>query len=372
MKQCPNPNCILYTRLEELPDAYTRCPGCGGQLVDVSMSSGALHTGHLRRPPNIAAGAGQRNLDEEFQEAFPDDSSVATPPPVAPPAPPVPQQYEDEYYPYEDTEQDESVKMQPLGLSRSARIAYVLALLLLLFSCAFFFVVVGTKILSPSAVSGPDATETAVVALRPAVNTPVAVIPTVPESELPTSAPPPTIALPPVQQPTVPAQAQPATATTAAQLPPTQEVPTQVPATQAPPPTATVAQPPQQPQPVAPTAPPAQEQPTNGVVSAQMVTGLGAGEPSGNVTAYHTTDTFTLAVQGQFGPGSITSMKASWYGPDGRLLYEIPRTFTEKGTYYTGFTLRKSTPWLTGDYRVDLHTNNLPDPAYSVTFSVVP
>ena len=26
MKQCPDPNCIYYTRLEELPDAYVRCP----------------------------------------------------------------------------------------------------------------------------------------------------------------------------------------------------------------------------------------------------------------------------------------------------------------------------------------------------------
>ncbi len=371
MKQCPNPNCILYTRLEELPDAYTRCPGCGGQLVDVSMSSGALHTGHLRRPPSIDTGAGQRNLDEDFQDAFPDESFAAAPPPVAAPAPPVSPQ-DDEYYPYEDTGQDESVQMQPLGLSRSARIAYVLALLLLLFSCAFFFVVVGTKILSPSSVSSPDATETAVVALRPAVNTPVAVIPTIPESEQPTSLPSPTIELPPVQQPTLAPQAQPPTATTAVQLPPTQAPPPNATVPQALPPTATVPQPTQQPQTVAPTAPPAQEQPTDGVVTAQMVTGLGAGEPSGNVTAYHTTDTFTLAVQGQFGPGGITSMKASWYGPDGHLLYEIPRTFTGQGTYYTGFTLKKSTPWLTGDYRVDLHTNNSPDPAYSVSFSVVP
>src|SRR6266568_1903452 len=68
MKQCPNPNCILYTRLEELPDAYTKCPGCGGQLVDASMSSGALHSGYLSKPPG--SGLAQRDLDQEFEEAF--------------------------------------------------------------------------------------------------------------------------------------------------------------------------------------------------------------------------------------------------------------------------------------------------------------
>ena len=42
MKQCPNPNCIFYTRLEELPDAYIKCPGCGGALVDSDTLSGKL------------------------------------------------------------------------------------------------------------------------------------------------------------------------------------------------------------------------------------------------------------------------------------------------------------------------------------------
>jgi hypothetical protein len=103
-----------------------------------------------------------------------------------------------------------------------------------------------------------------------------------------------------------------------------------------------------------------------------MVVGLDAGQPAGNVTAYHATDPFVLAVQAQFGPGGVTTMRTRWYGPDGFLLYEIPRDFAQPGTYYTGFTLKKSSPWATGDYRVDIHTNNSPTPAYSVTFSVVP
>ena len=67
MKQCPNPNCILYTRLEELPDAYVRCPGCGGLLVDANMQSGMLRSGPLNLTPGLAS----RDLDEEFEAAFP-------------------------------------------------------------------------------------------------------------------------------------------------------------------------------------------------------------------------------------------------------------------------------------------------------------
>jgi hypothetical protein len=103
-----------------------------------------------------------------------------------------------------------------------------------------------------------------------------------------------------------------------------------------------------------------------------MVIGLESGQPAGNVKAYHANDAFVLAVQAQFGPGGVTTINTRWYGPDGVLLYEIPRTFSKQGTYYSGFTLKKSTPWSTGDYRVDIHTNDSPTPAYSVRFSVVP
>ena len=66
MKQCPNPNCILYTRLEELPDAYVRCPACGGQMVDAATSSGALNSGHLPKVSVLSS----RDLDEEFEQAL--------------------------------------------------------------------------------------------------------------------------------------------------------------------------------------------------------------------------------------------------------------------------------------------------------------
>jgi outer membrane biosynthesis protein TonB len=357
MKQCPNPNCILYTRLEELPDAYTRCPGCGGQLVDANMLSGHLRSGHLMQRPN--GGLGQRDIDQEFQEAFPEQSFAQPTADAILPQPP-----DDEYYPYEDTEQDESVEVQPLGISRGARIAYLLALLLLLFACVLFTFVVTSRFLNSASVTNADATETAIVALRPAVNTPILVMPTVQQSELP-----PETVEPPTQPPTSPPQPPTATA----------EQPQLLPPTQAPiiPPTPTNLPLPPQPstpqtQPVAPTAPPAQPQPTGGVTNARMVIGLDAGQPAGNVSAYHANDAFVLAVQAQFGPGGVTSMKTRWYGPDGLLLYEIPRDFPQQGTYFTGFTLKKSSPWATGDYRVDIYTNNSPSPAYSISFSVVP
>src|SRR4051812_18403273 len=161
MKQCPNPNCVLYTRLEELPDAYTKCPGCGGQLVDANLLSGALHTGHLTRRPT--ADVPQRDIDQEFAEAFPEEAVAQGPTGVSPQLP------DDEYYPYEQTEQDESVQMQSVGISRGGRVAYVLALLLLLFACVLFTVVVGGRFFRSTVVLSADATETAIVALRPAV-----------------------------------------------------------------------------------------------------------------------------------------------------------------------------------------------------------
>jgi hypothetical protein len=103
-----------------------------------------------------------------------------------------------------------------------------------------------------------------------------------------------------------------------------------------------------------------------------MVTGLSAGQPETNASAYHAGDTFVLAVRASFGPGGVTTMNTRWYGPDGGLLYEIPRTFNTQGTYYTGFTLKKDSPWVTGDYRVDIYTNNSPNPDDTVNFSVVP
>ena len=357
MKQCPNPNCILYTRLEELPDAYTRCPGCGGQLVDAALLSGHLHSGHLTQRPS--GGLGQRDIDQEFEEAFPAQSFAQ------PTADAIrPQQPDDEYYPYEDTEQDESVAVQPLGISRGARVAYVLALLLLLFACVLFTFVVGSRFLNAASVTNADATETAIVALRPAVNTPIVEMPTVQQSQLP-----PETAVPlPTQPPTSPPQPPTATAEqplvllpTQAPLPPT---PTNLPPT--------TLQPTPQTEPAAPTAPPAQPQPIGGVTDARMVIGLDAGPARRHVSAYHAADPFVLAVQAQFGPGGVTSMKTRWYGPDGLLLYEIPRDFPQQGTFYTGFTLKKSTPWATGDYRVDIYTNNSPTPAYSVSFGVVP
>ncbi len=365
MKQCPNPNCILYTRLEELPDAYVKCPGCGGGLVDVDPASGALQSAYLPKPPGDSLL--RRNLESEFEEAFPDEA-VATPSTRLAsnaPASAAPQQYDDEYYPYDDTEPDESVAVQPLGISKAARIAYGLALLLLLAACVLFTFVLSTRFLAPKSLTSAQATETAIVALLPAVNTPVPVMPTVPQSNLPPVQPSATVELPPVQPPPTQVPQQPTSTSVQAQPHPQPLTPTVLAPT-------AVSQQPQQPPQTGATAPPAQSQPTGGVTSAQMVSGIEPGKSPRSVTAYGPNDTFTLPVQAQFGPGGVTTMKTRWYGPDGGLLYEIPRSFSTAGSYSTGFTLKKSTPWSAGNYRVDIYTNGAATPAYSVSFGVAP
>ena len=67
-----------------------------------------------------------------------------------------------------------------------------------------------------------------------------------------------------------------------------------------------------------------------------------------------------------------TSVLTRWYGPDGNQIYEMKQGYGQAGSYYAGFTLTKSAPWLPGDYRVDIFTNNSLQPERSVQFSVLP
>jgi hypothetical protein len=189
-------------------------------------------------------------------------------------------------------------------------------------------------------------------------------MPTVPSSETlptPTSAEAvvvvstATLEPAPTEAPPTPTDILPAPATSAPE-PPTPVPPTPLPPTAVP----------------APTAPPAQPQPAGGILDAYMAAGVSAGRPTGRVTDYSPTDAFTVAVQAQYGAGGVTSVSTRWYGPDGALLYELPRQFAQAGTYYTSFTLRKDTPWLPGAYRVDIHANGSGTPSYTVRFSVVP
>jgi hypothetical protein len=390
MKQCPNPNCILYTRLEELPDAYLKCPGCGGQLVDTTLSTGALKSGHLTgRGSLMPPGGYAEPYEDDYDDAFePPEPPVPrfTPYPQAPaPQPGQPVQpaaaapissveYADaEYYPYEQAEQqpDAAVAVQAQPISLWTRIAFLAGAFLLVFACVLFAYVLVTRVFrQPTVLLTVQATETAVSQLKPPVNTPIAVMPTVPSSETlptPTSAevavvvatatpepavvaPSPTPEPPPTEAPPTPTDILPAPATAA---PP---APTPVPPTAVP----------------APTAPPAQPQPAGGILDAYMAAGVSGGRPTGRVTEYSPTGAFTVAVQAQYGEGGVTSLVTRWYGPDGVLLYELPRQFAQAGTYYTSFTLRKDTPWLPGTYRVDIHANGSATPSYTVRFSVVP
>jgi hypothetical protein len=346
MKQCPNPNCVFYTRLEELPDAYVRCPSCGGQLVDSSTTSGMLRSGHL---PKISTLPG-RDLEDEFEQAFPDEGGQPALPGMASAA--VAGQHEEgEYYPYDESSEYEVQYPASSSLSRLGKLGYIVGALLLMAACGLFVFVVASRILPQSGVvASAQATQTALAAIRPAVNTPIAELPTA--DALPTAAPPTT------EPPTEP--------------PPPQVTDTPVPPPPAPPPTSTTA-PPAPPAPTAQansTAPPAQTEPTGGVLDAFMAGNIQGGQSLERVTAYGPSDPLVLVMQAQFGPGGVSTVVTRWYGPDSGLLYELPRDFERVGTYYSTFTLRKSTPWLEGGYRVDIYTNGAPSPAYSVSFAV--
>src|SRR6476661_3230697 len=103
MKQCPNPDCIIYTRLDELPDTYTRCPQCGEELVDApaTLSTGRLGSGALPsdltfpyKPPTNPAPQPRRSTAAPASHA---------------PVTAAPNEYEDEYpaygqFDFEDTD----------------------------------------------------------------------------------------------------------------------------------------------------------------------------------------------------------------------------------------------------------------------------
>ncbi len=325
MKQCPNPNCILYTRLEELPDAYLKCPGCGGALVDASMPSGVLSSGHLTRPPAHATPE-----TDEYDDMFVQQ-------PAASPVRQVAQyQYEDEdQYSYADEDQY-GVAAPDNQPSRVGKIAFLIGSVALLFVCLVFTVALGSRFLPRSqSAPGPEATQTVFASLRPPVNTPITILPTIPSSGFGN----------------VPGNA----TQTGKSAPPTASNP----------------QLPQLPSTV-PTAPPAQSQPSAGVIDARMSVRFEGGQPVGSTNAYNPGDVFNLAVQATFDPGDVTSLLTRWYGPDGSQIYQVRKEYSQPGTYYVGFTLKKDGAWPTGDYRADIHVNDSPTPSYSVPFSVIP
>ncbi|MEO6456941.1 MAG: hypothetical protein ABIO92_01505 [Chloroflexia bacterium] len=329
MKECLNPNCTLYTRLEELPDAYTKCPTCDGPLATA---------GNKAHPSTILSGAslpmyGQQKLHTEFDPTL--GHAVQPGPEVYGPLDQA--DYQDEYA-YGDQDSDGFVDAQQPRGSSVARIAFLGAALLFVLVCGVAAFVLSGQVFSRTRiVSGPQATETALSYILPAINTPIPIRPT-------------------IQQPV---------GTNGDTIRPTSPPPI------APIPTATtqpviVAQPP------AATPPPAQPQAGGGVLSGQMSVRFEGGEPVGITSVYKPDDTMNLAVQANFGEGGVRSVLTRWYGPGNSPIYELRKEYPQMGTYYTGFTLKNATPWPPGDYRVDIHPNDSPVPAYSVPFSVMP
>ncbi len=122
---------------------------------------------------------------------------------------------------------------------------------------------------------------------------------------------------------------------------------------------------------------PATKEPTPGprppapIMDALMCAKLEAGQPIGPTHAYHRADLFNLAVQAAFGPNGVTTALTRWYGPDGAPIYDLKQSYTQQGTYYAGFTLKKASPWAVGDYRVEIYTNGSTQPVQTVSFSVI-
>src|SRR5687768_10229636 len=327
MKECLNPNCTLYTRLEELPDAYTKCPTCDGPLA---TAGGRAHPSTILSSAHIPT-YGQQRLHTEFDPTL--GHAVQPGPEVYGPADQL--DYQDEYA-YGDQDSDGFVDAQQPRGSSVARMVFFGAAMLFVLVCGLAAFALGGPVFSRArTASGPQATETALAYLRPALNTPIPIRPTI---QQPSNGG--------VVAPTIPPAIAPfPTATTQAGI---------------------IAQPP------APTSPPAQPQASGGVVSGQMSVRFEGGEPVGVTSVYEPDDTMNLAVQANFGDGGVRSILTRWYGPGNSLIYEMRKEYALAGTYYTGFTLKNATPWPTGDYRVDIHPNDSAVPAYSVPFSVVP
>ncbi|HEX8230981.1 MAG TPA: hypothetical protein VF826_16960 [Chloroflexia bacterium] len=384
MKQCPNPNCILYTRLEELPDAYVKCPGCGGLLVGIDSQSGQLASGRLsnHRQPSGPASTPRSGTSPQSRQRQPNPN-----PPLVPDADPYdPYGVSGPYDPYaplrpvqsqqpaqsgpasgpyavapSDTGQHGAaqaalssnvsqaayVSTSQLNTARwttASKVAFGVGSVLLLLACGLLGWIFSNRFFPQSRViASPQATETALALVHPPVNTPIA------QPSLTTLAgnfPGPTLVVPtsPVEAPTT-----------------LVVVPTPASATEVP----QVSAPTTQPADPGQAAPPAQQEPTGGILTAHMTSGDG-----GAVAEYAPSDPFNLAAQATFGQGNVTSVLTRWYGPEGSQIYAMQKDYTQPGTYYVAFTVRKNTPWLPGTYRVDIYTNNSSTPAYSVFFSV--
>ena len=381
MKQCPNPNCILYTRLEELPDAYVKCPGCGGPLETLENQSGRLGSGRLSNRPQASGpsrppgtGTGRSTSPRPPQPKL----HGLTPPLPADPDPYDPYGVSGPYDPYaplqpvqsgaagdpyaaafadtgqhgasqaampQHTSHSAYVSTSSLGTARwttASKVAFGVGSVLLLLACGLLGWIFSNRFFPQSRViASPQATETALALVRPSVNTPIM------QPSLTTLAgnfPGPTLAVPtlPVEEPT-----------------PLVVVSTPAPPTEAPQVVVPPAQPPNE-------APPAQQEPIGGIIEAHTTTGQG--NPTGQ---YGPGEPFNLAVRATFGPGNVTNVLTRWYGPDGAQVYAMQKDYTQQGAYYVAFSVRKDSPWLPGDYRVDIYTNNSPTPSYSVFFSVV-
>jgi hypothetical protein len=332
MKQCPNPNCILYTRLEELPDAYVKCPGCGGALVDANLTTSNISSGLFTRTSLSSSLLSGYEEQGEYAGVF------EQPPPAyvhSVQAPVVAGEYTQyghtQAYHYGEATPIQTY-LDPASPRRLGigRLLLLFSVLLLSATCLSTGIVVGTRIFNAQREVASGDLQAVHTALPSGGDNGRMPVPPIPTFETPSGVQPTPVPSEPQREPLT-------------------SIPEQ-----------------------APTPPPAQTAPTGGVLDARMALELEGGQPAGNVRAYRPTDAFHLAVQANYGPGGVTSITTRWYGPDGHQIYEVRKEFTQAGTYYAGFTLRKTSLWPTGDYRVDIHANDSPTPDYTLYFSVVP
>ena len=221
----------------------------------------------------------------------------------------------------DEDEQEAYATLPRHRLSTASKIFFGIGGLMLVVACLLVASVLSGRLFARGiVVSSAAATETALAALRPAVNTPIPILPTAASS----GAIYPTAAADP---PTRVTQSQPTTSNSQ--------------------PTAIVAR---------PTSP--AQQAGGGVLAAEI-----------GASVYQPNDTFRLVVQAA---SSVTSIMVRWYGPDGSELYKVRKEYSLSQAYNADFILKNAGAWPAGSYRADIYTNDSPLPATSLSFSVAP
>ena len=345
MKTCSNPDCSYHTRFDD----YLTCPKCGSPLLDARTLTGTLPPEELseaQTSPFVpvsrlqsAEGAGYEGGHWQYvQQPLPYQEPVGMDGAVNAGLMAAGDDPAETLRPLHSNGLGRFISVRTLVVAGGG-LALVTVCLVLALSLSSRFT--SRPVLLNSA--GVAATETAVASLRPPVNTPISILPTIPLSVA-------------GAEPGSEAQSQTSAGSDANPKPGANTKPDANPKSKI----------------GVPSGPPKSPLSPAPISDALMCARLEGGQPAGPTGAYHPTDPFNLAIKAEFGPGGVQSVLTRWYGPDNTQIYEMKHTYSQQGTYYAGFTVSKNAPWAPGSYRADIFTNDSPQPVRSVTFRVIP